>query len=65
MTFLTHYRLAMPFDNREKYFRGSFQLGIGTIKNISSLCKLEISLFKHFLKLKNAHFNEKIHFNFS
>jgi len=30
--FLTHYRPAMPFGNRKKYFRGSSQFGIVTIK---------------------------------
>jgi len=29
---LTHYRPAMPFENRKKYFRGSFQFCIVTVK---------------------------------
>ena len=32
---LTHYRPAMPFGNRKKYFRGSFQFSIVTIRKIS------------------------------
>jgi len=28
---LTHYRPAMPFGNRKKYFRGSFQFSIVTV----------------------------------
>jgi len=29
---LTHYRPAMPFGNRQKYFRWSFQFSIVSIK---------------------------------
>jgi len=28
---LTHYRPAMPFGNKKKYFTGSFQFSIGTV----------------------------------
>jgi len=40
---LTHYRPAMPFGNRKKYFRtGSFKFRIVTIKKISPLWNPEI-----------------------
>jgi len=39
---LTHQRPAMPFGNRRKYFRGSFQFSLVTIKKISPLWKPEI-----------------------
>jgi len=55
----------MRFGNRKKYFRGFFQLSIGTISKISPLWKPEIELFRHFPKLKNAYFNEENTFNFS
>jgi len=62
---LTHYRPAMPFGNRKKYFRGSFQFSIVTIQKISSPWKPEILLFRHFPKLKIAYFNGKNPFHFS
>jgi len=39
---LTHYRPAMPFGNRKKYFRESFQFSIITISKILPLWKPEI-----------------------
>jgi len=49
----------MPFGNRKKYFRKSFQFSI-VIKKISPLRKPEISILRHFPKLKIAYFNGKI-----
>jgi len=49
----------MPFGNRKNYFRGCFQFGIATIQKIPPTWKPEISLFRHFPKLKIAEFNGK------
>jgi len=39
---LTQNRPAMPFGNRKKYFRGSFQFSVVTIQKISPLWKPKI-----------------------
>jgi len=62
---LTHYHPAMPFGNRKKYLRGSFQFSLATIQKNISPCIPEIQLFRHFPKLKIAYFNGKNPFNFS
>jgi len=55
----THERPAMPFGNRKKYLKGSFQYSIVTIQKISPPRKSKVSLFRHFRKLKIAYFNGK------
>jgi len=35
-------------NQKKKYFRGSFQFSIVTVKKISPLWKPEIELFRHF-----------------
>jgi len=51
---------------QQKYFfTGSFQFTIATIKKISPLSKPEIYLYRHFQKLKIAHFDVVVFFNFS
>ena len=62
---LTHYRPAMPFGNRKKYFRASFQVRIGINQKISPIWKPEIYSFRHFPKLYIAYFIGKNPFNFS
>jgi len=52
---LTHYRPAMPFGNRNKYFRGSFQFSIVTIKKIITHLETRNSII--FSKLKTSYFN--------
>jgi len=49
----------MPFGNRKKYFRESFQFSIVTMQKISPPWKPKIQLFSHFPKLKIAYFNGK------
>jgi len=55
----------MPFGNRKIDLRVSFQFIIVAIKKISPLWKPEISLFRHFPRLKIAYFNRKKNFHFS
>jgi len=40
---LTHYRPAIPFGNRKKYFRGSSEFSIATIQKIYHPRKTEIN----------------------
>jgi len=54
----------MPFENRKKYFRGSFQFSSVTIQKISPLWKPDIELFRHFPKLKIAYLIGKNPSNF-
>jgi len=64
-TVLTHYRPAMPFGDRKKYFKASFQFSIVTIYKISPLWKPKIEKFRHFSKFEIAYFNGKNPTNFS
>jgi len=46
----------MPFGNgKKKYFRGSFQFIIVTIRKISPAWKPELAFSSHFSKLKIAY----------
>jgi len=70
MSFETHYRPAMPFGNRKKYFRESSDIFkrssvLSKFKRYHPPWKPEIQLFRHFPKLQIAIFNGKNAFNFS
>jgi len=49
----------MPFGNRKKYFRRSFQFSIVTIKKTSPFWKPKIYKYRHFAKLENSYINGK------
>jgi len=57
--------LRKAVQKQKKNILESFQFSIVTIKKISSPWKPEISLFRHFPKLKIAYANGKNPFNFS
>jgi len=63
--FLTRYRPAMPFGNRKKYFRGSFQFSIVTIQKISLPRNLKFDYLGIFQSLKLRISMGKNAFNFS
>jgi len=58
--FLTHYRLAMPFGNRKKYFSGSFQFIIAFIKKNHPSGNLKFNYLGIFQSLKLRISTEKI-----
>jgi len=67
-TLLTHYRPAMPFGNRKKnILEDLFSSALSQFRKYrpSGNLKFNISLFRHFPKLKIAQFNGKNPFNFS
>jgi len=62
---LTHYRPAIPFGKRKKYFRGSFQFSIVTIKEYHPSGNLTFPYLGIFHGLKLRILTGKNPFNFS
>jgi len=65
MMFLTHYRSAMPFGNRKKYFRGFFNSVLLRFKKYHLSGNLKFNYLGIFQSLKLRILMEKNPFNFS